>query len=445
MHTSPLSTGLLYGLNDRVPRSRLPAYALQHMIYFLAGCSIMPVAVGAALGLGQAEIATMLQRTFFLSGAVSILQTLLGHRYPIIDGPSGLWMGMVIVLAASAASFGKPLALLRTDLEMGMIVAGGVVALIGLSGLMPSVAKIFNPLVNGTFLMLMVLQLSASVMRGATGVSGAGDLVSGRRVVAFLVTTAVIVFVNMKCAGFLKSIATLVGVAVGWVTALLLGLASGVTSTGGALLSLPELFAWGRPTFDLSVTLTCVLGGILLFSNLVASINGLAQVVGETPTASQLSRATVIYGGATALTGLMPTVGYVPFASSMGITAMTGVAARLPFLLGSGLMILLGLIAPVGAFFASIPTPVGYAAMMVVFSLILGQAIGEFHKVEFTNRESMIVGISSFIGVGVMFLPSAAFSQAPQMLRYILSNGLVDGTLSVIFLEHILLSRRHGT
>nr|WP_312648632.1 solute carrier family 23 protein [Aminipila sp.] len=43
-------------------------------------------------------------------------------------------------------------------------------------------------------------------------------------------------------------------------------------------------------------------------------------------------------------------MGFVPFASSMGVIAMTGMASRRPFYLGSAFMIVLGLIAPVGSF-----------------------------------------------------------------------------------------------
>ncbi|MGN1155359.1 MAG: purine/pyrimidine permease, partial [Agathobacter sp.] len=119
--------GMLYGLEEKVPAGKCTVYGIQYLVYFLAGSAIMPVIIGAYLGLDQAEIAQMLQRTFLLSGGVSILQALFGHRFPIIDGPAGLWMGLLIILAGAATSFGKDLAVLRTDLELGMIIAGVMV------------------------------------------------------------------------------------------------------------------------------------------------------------------------------------------------------------------------------------------------------------------------------------------------------------------------------
>jgi xanthine/uracil permease len=123
----------------------------------------------------------------------------------------------------------------------------------------------------------------------------------------------------------------------------------------------------------------------------------------------------------------------------MGTTAMTRVASRKPFILGSAFMIVLGVIGPVGTFFASIPPSVGYSAMMIIFSMILGQGLREFAKSPLGPRESMVIGISMILGIGIMFLPSSVFLSMPQGLRYIVSNGLVDGIIVAILLEHVLL------
>ena len=81
---------------------------------------------------------------------------------------------------------------LRTDLELGMICAGVMVVIVGLSGLMQKILKIFNPIVNGTFLILMVLQMSATVIKGATGISSGYETIQPKFVILFLVTTAII-------------------------------------------------------------------------------------------------------------------------------------------------------------------------------------------------------------------------------------------------------------
>jgi len=138
------------------------------------------------------------------------------------------------------------------------------------------------------------------------------------------------------------------------------------------------------------------------------------------------------------LAGILPTVAFMPYVSSTGILAMTGVAARKPFVLAGVLMIGLGLFSPVGIIFASIPVSVGCAALMMIFALIFGQGVKELQKIKITNRESFILGISIIIGVGAMFLPKTAFREFPEIFAYLLPNGMVDGMLAALLLENLL-------
>ena len=129
----------------------------------------------------------------------------------------------------------------------------------------------------------------------------------------------------------------------------------------------------------------------------------------------------------------------MPFVSSAGIVRLTNIAARKPFYCAAVGMMILGLITPLADFFSTIPTPVGYAALIMIFALIMGQGLREFRTLTIGNRESFIIGISILIGIGVMFLPASAFSKLPQVLSYLLSNGLIDGMLIAMILEKLVL------
>src|SRR5665648_1182455 len=98
---------MLYKLEDKLPIEKNIVYGFQHVIYFGISAVIMPVVVGTLLGLNQHELAGMLQRTFVLCGIVSILQVKFGHKYPIIDGPAGLWAGILNLMAGLAPTLGK--------------------------------------------------------------------------------------------------------------------------------------------------------------------------------------------------------------------------------------------------------------------------------------------------------------------------------------------------
>ncbi|WP_371377820.1 purine/pyrimidine permease [Sporomusa aerivorans] len=429
-----------YGLNDDLPVKELISYGLQHLTYFLANAAILPVIVGGYLGLNQPELASLVQRTFILCGIVSILQAVWGHRFPIMEGPAGLWYGVLITLAVSAPGMGKDLAVLRTDIEMGFIVAGIVCIIIAATGMAGRVAKVFSPLVNGVFLVLMCLQLSPAMVKGMLGLSSVSQLADGRSLLAFAGTTGLIIWITVRGKGFIKSIAVLVGAGAGWLSALLLGIAPDVQYSQTQAAIVPGVFAWGAPTFDLGVILACVIAGVLLFSNLVASIVGMSAVTGEPLKPAMFNRGAVFTGVSDILAGLGAVIGFIPYASAIGFTAMTGVASRKPFIVGAVLITLLGIFPQVGVLFAAMPPTVGNSVMFVVFCLILGMGIEEFSKVTLTNREMYVLGISLMVGVGVMFLPQQVFNNLPPVFRYILLNGMIVGLILCMALERWLLS-----
>ncbi|HHY91639.1 MAG TPA: purine/pyrimidine permease [Clostridiales bacterium] len=436
------SLKMIYELDDDMSMGKSIVYGLQHLIYFIAGAAVMPVIVGGYLGLNSAEVASLLQRTFFFCGVLSMLQLQFGHRYPITDGPAGLWIGMLIIMAGSAISAGKSLAMLRAELELGMMIAGSLIIILAVSGAISKIARLFTPIINGIVIVMMVLQISPTIIKGMTGVNETNPTIDPVNLFVFVTTALVILLLNQFTTGFLRSISTLVGVCVGWILAFLVGNAPQINHWEGQFITIPQIFAWGKPSFDPGIVFTCILASLALFSMVVASITGMGEVVGEKVTPQKLKKSTVIYGTSAVVAGLFPTVGYMPYVSSTGVIAMTRVASRKPFFFGCLFVMALGFFAPVGAFFSSMPPAVGYAATLVIFSLIFGQGLKEFQRIPLGNRENYIIGISILIGVGVMFLPNTAFSNMPQLMRYILSNGLVDGVLVALFLENVLLRKK---
>ena len=428
-----------YGLDAKLNNRETMAYSLQHLVLLIANSAIMPIIVARAIGLNETEISEMLLRTFFLCGIMSILQTRFGHRYPIIDGPSGLWLTVWIGLANVVASMQGDLAALRTHLELAMIIAGVCVIILGLSGRMKYIAKLFSPLVNGVFLILMPIQLSKSFIGGMFGTVYGGNEIDVYSFAAFWVTVIVMILVNIYGSPFLKSIAILIGIAIGWVFATIIGIGSfGDMSGLTSFFVLPQVFAWGAPTFDPGILITCIIGSFLLFANVLASMIGMADVLGDDLTEKQLNRGTAFVGVSAILTGSFSTVGFVPFATSMGIVRMTDVATRKPFYIGSIAMIVLGVLGPVGLFFAAIPPAVGYGAMTVLFAVIIKQGIDYLRKAELTERKGLALGIAMLTGTGIMMQPFSLFDSLPQIIVPFASNGLLVGVILAIILEQVL-------
>ena len=56
-NTTANKHGMLYDLEDKVPAVQSVIYGIQYLVYFLAGSAIMPVIIGAYLGLDRPNAA----------------------------------------------------------------------------------------------------------------------------------------------------------------------------------------------------------------------------------------------------------------------------------------------------------------------------------------------------------------------------------------------------
>ncbi|MHB8986902.1 MAG: purine/pyrimidine permease [Eubacteriales bacterium] len=423
-------------------------YSLQYLVVGIANCAAVPVVVGTSLGMDSAGVAAFAQRTFFFSGLACLIQAICGHRYPIFEGPAGIWFSTFIVLAGMAEQVGKSLSVLCTDLETGLIAAGVLSILLGVFRLMPYVRRLFTPVVNGTFLILLALQFSGILTRAllSTGLDGASFIALDKTAV-FFITSGVTIVLSLKAKSFIQSIAILIGAAVGWLAALLYGLAPSfpeMLSQHVTVFMTPELFAWGMPTFDPGVTLTALIAGTVVLSNLVASVSGMQDLADHPKTDSAYNKTVVCTGIADIFAGCGSVVGFVPYASSIGFTALTGIFAITPFIIGSALLALFGVIPVVGHFFAAMPITVGYAILFSLFVMILGLGIRDCTRDGLGTREMVILGISIMVGNGISFLPAQSFAVIPLTLSYFLSNGLIVGVILSMLFEHVVFRSKNN-
>ena len=430
---------MLYDLHERPPLGESTVYAVQWLTFTLANSAVVPLVIGTALGLDQAGIASLAQRTLLLVALASLLQVWWGHRLPIMEGPAGMWLGIFISLAALAPGLGKPLEVLRTDLQAGLLVAGVILLLVGSSRLISSALRFFTPAVTGTVLVMLGLQLSGTFVSGMLGVGLEGPGISLKAAVVSVLVVTVVIWITLKASGFMRSIAVLIGLVFGWLIAMLAGLGAGAPWVGQELVVLPRLFAWGTPTLDPGIILTCVLVALLALSNLVASIMAMEKAIGRKLSRKTYDRGVTINGVADLMAGAGSTVGFVPYSAGAALVGMTRVASRLPFILFALALMVLALLPVVGAFLASIPAPVGYSVLMVSFCQMFGFGLRDYLRLRLDARDYFVVGLAVLFGTGIMFLPPVAFEGIPILLRYVLGNGFIAGMLLCMLLEHVFL------
>ena len=247
---------------------------LQWFIFLLANSIALPIVVGGLFHLTTEEI-FYLMRVRFCSWYIFFLQGWLGHRLPIADGPAGSWVGVFTVLAYATAGQDQLHSTLQI-LELGMIISGIILIGLGVTGFIGRILFLFTPLVTGTFLLLLCLQLSGVFLKGMLGITATISQIDGfTAMIAFSIFLFVIILSSFG-KGFVKSYAVLIGLISGWIIFLIAGKVT-IPSQVTHFVQLPHIFAWGLPKWNTGMAVSSFVMVCILVSNTVATIIAINQ------------------------------------------------------------------------------------------------------------------------------------------------------------------------
>ena len=84
----PAHPDILYGLDDKPPFGRALVLGLQHILTMFGSTVAVPLLLGPAMGMTDAQIALLISSVMLCSGVATLLQSTWGSRLPIIQGVS---------------------------------------------------------------------------------------------------------------------------------------------------------------------------------------------------------------------------------------------------------------------------------------------------------------------------------------------------------------------
>lgn len=413
---------------------------VQWAIFMLTNVIAVPVVVGAAFQMSPAEIASFMERMLLISGAATLIQIFFGHRMQVVEGAAGMWWAIFILLGSMSAP-GEQGQLLQ-QLEMGLLISGIFLAVLGFLPIIEKVRNLFTPIVTGVYLILLVSQLSGSFFKSILGVTATGQL-NGKIALICLVEILIILVISLKANGLLKSMGPLFGIIVGWLLFHWLGLIHpGKTFEPTSWFTLPKPLSWGMPEFDTGIVLTSIITSIVLISNVIASILVVGIALEKEIKPVQYQKGIFGNGVNLILSGLFSVVGVVPLSVSAGFITTTGIKAKRPVVIGALLIIVIAFFPYIAAFLATLPLEVAYASLFIPFSQMLGFGIRDLMGQEPSQRNLMVIGLSLMVGIGLMFLPPESFASAAPWLRNIVANGLIVGLLLCLLLEHVIFRKK---
>lgn len=425
------TTKLAYRLNEVPPWPRLALYGVQWAIIFLPTITILGAIASEFLGLQGREEILFIQRLLLVTGAAMILQTLWGHRYPLLDGPASALLLSFIVLAPE----GLP------AIQGGMIAGGGMLLALGVSRWMRRLRPLFTDRVVGVILILIAVTLLPYLASMMTGKAGEGDAVT------FAVSVSVVFAVALFghwLPGFARTVPLLLGILFGTLVMGLLGRLEAGGLQAAAWLSVPDPLLPSMPRFTVPAMLTFLVAYIAVLANALGSIYGMAEVVGRDGLSGRLERGVGFTGMAGMLAGTVGVIGTVAYANGPGVVLLTRVASRFAVTVCGGLLLVFAFVDKLMALLAIIPGAIVAGAMIAGLAAQIGAGISVITRSgrDLTNRDFLVVGIPILFGAVTSVLPGTFFDAFPPMVRALLKNGLVTGVGAVLLLEHVLLRQR---
>jgi len=417
---------------------------LQWFFFIFANIVIIPITVGEAFGLTQAEIVPLLQLSFIVTGLACLAQVFFGHRRPLLEGQSGLWWGIFLTLVVTTSAQGMPLEVLGGSLALGVIISGVITILIGILGIGPVVAKLFNPGVMGVFMFLLGLTLIQIFLKGMLGLpfgatADAATIQLPISALAIFIALLVII-ISIKSPAKIRSYALLIGIIVGWI---LYAIIFGANPTNGESVGF-QLFPLGTLTWDTGVVLTAVLAGLLNISNTLGALKGSDDLLQKKTTKRDYVSTFSITGLTNVAAGFFGLVPYAPFISSIGFLRQTNILDKLPFVIGSFLFFMMGVIPPIGTFFSTLPLSIGSAVLFVAYLQLFNSSIENLKQINFNALNVYRVAIPLFVGTVIMTLPATTFETIPAFIRPFMSNGLLVGIILALILENMINWDRLG-
>lgn len=413
---------------------------LQWFFFMFANIVIIPITIGEAFQLTSEKVIFLLQLSFVVTGLACLAQAVFGHRRPILEGQSGLWWGLILTLVATTSAQGLPLEELGGSLAVGIIISGFVTVLIGITGIGSKIAPLFNNGVMGVFMFLLGLTLIHIFLKGMLGIpfglAAVEDLMIDVPVALLAIFIAsLVIIISIKTRAQIRSYALLIGMIFGWILFIIIFGRSGASESVAFQFT---LFPLGKPSWNIGIILTVVLAGLLNISNTYGAIKGTDDLLNEEADKKQYAKTFTITGGATVAAGVFGLVPYAPYVSSIGFLKQTNIWGRVPFILGSFLFFLMGVIPTIGAFFSQIPLSIGSAVLFVAYLQMFNSSLDFLKRIKFNTLNIYRTAIPLFVGTVVMMLPATAFESLPSLVRPFLSNGLLVGVILAIILENII-------
>lgn len=373
--TSKVSEGIMNGL-----------LAIQHLIAMFGATVLVPILTGLdpSVALFSAGMGTL------------IFHACTKGKVPVFLGSS---FAFIPVITAIGAQFNGDLRFAQGGMVVVGLIYVGISFVIKKVGL-DKIRKVLPARVVGP----MIIVIGLNLIPTALDMAGMNSLMAGESgslttVIVAIITLSVTLIIKTFGNGFLKQVAILIGVAVGYCISLGLNLVDVATIQNASFIAVPS---FTLPKFDISAILIAVPVVLAVLMEHVGDITTNGEVVGKNFVEDPgLNRTLLGDGLATIAASFVGGPANTTYGENTGVLAITKNYNPAILRLAAVFAIILGFVDKVGAAIRTIPNAVMGGISLMLFSMIaiVGVQTIKREKVKFNIVNLIVMGTILLIGL----------------------------------------------
>lgn len=404
---------------------------IQHLLAMYAGAIAVPLIIGSALNLSEAQMTYLISIDILMCGVATLLQLSVNRFFGI---------GLPVVLGCAFQAV-APLIMIGSKSGLGAIygsiIASGIFIIL-IAPFFAKIKKFFPKVVTGSVITIIGLTLIPVAMMKIGGGNPQSESFASLNFIGLgFGTIFLIILISLFCKGFLKSIGILIGLMVGTLFASFLGMVDLAPVKEANLFDFPKVFYFGAPKFELSGILMMIIISVISLVESTGVYFALSELTGRKLTQESLKKGYRAEGLAVLLGGIVNTFPYTAYSQNVGLVSISGIKSTRPIYFASFFLILLGLFPKIGALAQIIPDPVLGGGMLIMFAYVTAQGVKILSSIDLTcEKNILIIALSIGLGLGCNAMPQL-FAHLPQTLEMIFSNGIIVGSICAVTLNAI--------
>jgi xanthine permease XanP len=421
---------LIHGVDDVPPPLLSALVGFQH-VGLVRIQLIYPALVVQAAGLPTAVSVNMLSIALVALAVAAILQSL-------PKGPVGC--GFLCPSCHTGIFLEPSLVALKLGglpLVFGMTMMAGAVQS-ALSPVLRRIRPLLPPEIGGLVVFLVGTSIAAIGCRYVIGV-GANESVGRDYWLVAAATLATTVGLNVWGRGQAKLFCAVIGMAIGYGTAVVTGVLP-----KEAFHVLSELPVFAIPRFDHggwafspAMIMPFTVAALAITLKGIGDITALQRVNDAGWVRAEMgsiSRGTLANGLANMFAGFVGTLGLTPSTASIGLQAATAVSSRVIGFAAGGILLGLAFLPSVTGSLILMPRPVMGAALLFSACFVLISGLQTITSRMLDARRTIVIGLAITSGIAAEIIPGFA-SNIPPAVEPIVSSSIVLGTITALLLN----------